>query len=58
MRNYVMSFGIHKTLHYFKSGSDESAINRATWEGAEYCIRLKGDGGPSLYTVLSKGWDE
>ena len=58
MRNYVMSVGIHKTLHYFKSGSDESALNRATYEGAEYCIRVKGEGGSSLYTVLAIGWYE
>ncbi len=53
MRNYVMSFGMNEFLEYFKAPSDDAARGRATEEGAEYCVRLRGWRGPIKYTVMA-----
>ena len=52
MRNYVMSFGVNEPLNYFKSEDDGIARLRAANAGAEYCIRLRGWRGPTMYTVM------
>ncbi len=51
MRNYVMSFGMNEPLFYFKARADVEAYICASNRNAEYCIRLRGWQGPTMYTV-------
>ncbi len=51
MRNYVMSFGVNEKLVYFKASDDEAAADHTREVGAEYVIRLRGERGPTKYTV-------
>ena len=58
MRNYVMSVGMNKNLIYFPAKDDGEAAARTISENAEYCIRLRGVRGRTMYTVLALGWNQ
>ena len=52
MRSYSMSFGMNKPLVDFRAKSDGEAVAHSKSHGAEYCVRTRGLGGGSMYTVL------
>ncbi len=48
-----MSFGLNELLVYFRETNDGRARDRANRDEAEYCIRLRGWKGPTMYTVMA-----
>lgn len=53
-----MSFGMNESLAYFRAKDDGEATARTISENAEYCVRLRGERGPTKYTVLAIGWNK
>lgn len=58
MNCYSMSFGMNKPLVDFVAQDDFDAQIKAMNENADYCVKVKGLGRGSLYTVLDMGWNK
>ena len=53
MRSYSFSYGMNKPLIDLQFKEDFEARIHAYETDAEYCVRIKGLNGPSIYTVVA-----